>query len=114
MRILGWFIDGFGIFKDYEIRGLPSGLTVFHGPNEAGKSTLLAFLRGVLFGFPHGRSKAPRYPPLRGGRHGGRVYILGTDDEYTVERFATRQTALRVTLPDGRAREFVGARITEL
>ncbi len=101
MRILGWFIDGFGVFKDYEVRGLPPGLTVFHGPNEAGKSTLLAFIRGVLFGFPHHRSKAPRYPPLQGGRHGGRVYLLGVDEEYMVERYAKRRSALRVTLPDG-------------
>ena len=71
MRIDGWQIEGFGIFRDREIRGLSPKLTVFLGPNEAGKSTLLGFLRAVLFGFPSRRSRMPQYPLLRGGRHGG-------------------------------------------
>ena len=35
------YIDGFGIFHDYHIKNLTSGLTIFIGPNEAGKSTIL-------------------------------------------------------------------------
>ena len=55
------------------------------GQNEAGKSTLLAFMRAVLFGFP--RSGAQHYPPLHGGRHRGRI-VLRLDDgrRFTVER----------------------------
>ena len=96
MRIDGWQIEGFGIFRDCEIRGLSSGLTVFLGPNEAGKSTLLGFLRAVLFGFPGRRSRTPQYPPLRGGRHGGRVILAGPDGEVTIERIASRRNGLRV------------------
>jgi len=48
------------------------------GENEAGKSTLLAFLRAMLFGFPKKSTSARQYPPLRGGGHGGRIVV--TDD----------------------------------
>src|SRR5882724_4479101 len=97
LRIDGWQIEGFGIFRDWEVRGLSAGLTVFLGPNEAGKSTLLGFLRGALFGFPSRRSRSPQYPPLLGGRHGGRVILAGAQGEVTVERFAApRRNELRV------------------
>ena len=85
MYIEGWSADGFGVLRDYEERGLPDGLCLFLGPNEAGKSTLLAFLRGVLFGFP-ARKAALHYPPQQGGRHGGRVFLGGEESLITVER----------------------------
>jgi len=84
----------------YEIRDLPPGLVVFSGPNEAGKSTLLAFLRGVLFGFPRaGKTRGGSYPPLSGGRHGGRVFIETTTGSVTVEREVNRPA--RITTHDG-------------
>ena len=61
MKIVSWSIDGFGVFRDHAGPELPDGITVLHGPNEAGKSTLLAFIRGVLFGF-----KATERDCLRG------------------------------------------------
>ena len=90
MRIAGWFIVGFGVFKDREVRDLPAGLTVFLGANEAGKSTLLGFVRAVLFGFPRRRAGESHYPPLAGGRHGGRLFLEGPEGFRTVERFAGR------------------------
>jgi len=96
MRIEGWQIEGFGILRDWEVRGLSPGLTVFLGPNEAGKSTLLGFLRAALFGFPGRRSRTPQYPPLLGGRHGGRLFLLGPEGEVAVERVAARKNGLRV------------------
>jgi uncharacterized protein YhaN len=102
MKIRGWFIESFGIFREYRSPDLSAGLTVFHGPNGAGKSTTVAFLRGVLFGFPDHRSREPLYRPLRGGRQGGRVLLLGPDGEYVIEREVNRRTAPRVTLPGQR------------
>jgi uncharacterized protein YhaN len=103
VRITGWSIDGFGVFHDEERRDLGQGLTVLLGPNEAGKSTLLAFVRGVLFGFPDGRQRtAQRYPPLNGGVHGGRLFLAGPDGEYVLERGVGRKGILRLLLPDGR------------
>jgi len=100
MRIGGWHIDGFGIFNDFEV-SLSDGLTVFLGPNEAGKSTLLGFLRAMLFGFPSRRSRAPQYPPLRGGRHGGRLILCGPQGEVIVERVAARKNGLRLNGREG-------------
>jgi uncharacterized protein YhaN len=100
VRVTGWYVEGFGILNAFEARDLPGGLTVFEGPNEAGKSTLLAFLRGVLFGFPRViKGKRPHYPPLRGGSHGGRVFLQTASGDVTVERIMGR--APSITLSDG-------------
>lgn len=74
MKIKEMYIDGFGHFHDYTLRDLPPGLLIVKGPNEAGKSTLLAFIRRMLFGKPPGRSFNP-YEPLNGGEHGGRLTV---------------------------------------
>ena len=50
MKITDIKIDGFGVWHDLAIRGLSPELTVFYGPNEAGKSTLMQFIRSVLYG----------------------------------------------------------------
>jgi uncharacterized protein YhaN len=106
MRIRGWSIDGFGHFRDRDVTGIGDGLTVFHGPNEAGKSTLLAFIRGMLFGFPDRRSREPRYEPLHGGRHGGRLFLDVDGEPWTLERDASRGSAgVRVTAPRGEVGE---------
>ena len=81
MRIRDLRIDGFGRFANLQLGPFNRPVTVFHGPNEAGKSTLLEFIRRVLFGFPDGRSRLNPYPPLAGGRHGGRVTILSDAGE---------------------------------
>src|SRR5660397_166707 len=70
MRITGWHIDGFGVFREYRLEQLPPGLTILLGANEAGKTTLLAYLRGVLFGFPGGQRGKNFYPPMDGGIRG--------------------------------------------
>lgn len=49
MRITGWQIDGFGPFRGFAQEGVGPGLVVVHGPNEAGKSSLLRFLLWTLF-----------------------------------------------------------------
>jgi uncharacterized protein YhaN len=45
-------INNFGHFADCDIEFPADGLQVIYGPNEAGKTTLLEFLRGWLFDFP--------------------------------------------------------------
>ena len=87
MRIHRIRIDGFGRFTDRTLGPFERPVTIFHGPNEAGKTTLLEFIRRLLFGFPDGRSSQNPYPPLAGGRHGGRVGVIDqAGKHYTVRR----------------------------
>jgi uncharacterized protein YhaN len=94
-------IDGFGTWHDTRIEPDP-GLTLLQGPNEAGKTTVLAFIRAILFGFETGR-----YPALAGGRRGGWLEVT-TDDgrHFRIERYGERGGAgsLRVLGPDGEDR----------
>ncbi len=100
MRVTGLSVDGFGVFCSHEIRDLPPGLTVLYGPNEAGKSTLLAFLRGVLFGFPRpAKNRRAFYPPLAGGRHGGRVFLETGGGTIAIDREVGRPA--RISLGAG-------------
>ena len=84
MRIRNLHIDGFGRFADRSFGPLEHPVTVFYGANEAGKSTLLEFIRRILFGFPARRVGTNEYPPLVGGRHGGRITIATDAGEIIV------------------------------
>lgn len=97
MILQGWRVEGFGRFRDEEVKDLTSGLTVIEGANEAGKSTLLAFLRFMLFGFARG--EAQRYPALQGGRQGGLLYLGDSQGQWQIERIHGRP--MRLTAPDG-------------
>lgn len=44
-------IGRFGCLRDLQVDDLGPGVHVFHGTNETGKTTLLEFVRGMLFGF---------------------------------------------------------------
>jgi uncharacterized protein YhaN len=93
MRISGLHIDGFGLFHDFGLRDLPSGLAVFTGDNESGKTTLMQFVRTVLFGFPVRREPYNDYSPLRGGNHGGRLLVEMQDGRrLTIERVGKQAT----------------------
>ena len=64
-------IESFGACKHVMISGLGPGLTVIVGPNEAGKSTILEFMRCIFFGFrkKSGRTniyETPEGAPRRG------------------------------------------------
>ncbi|MBC2748168.1 MAG: AAA family ATPase, partial [ANME-2 cluster archaeon] len=102
MKIDDIHIDGFGRFNQFSIEDLNPGLTIFSGANEAGKSTLLAFIRCVLFGFSSARSGTNQYPPLYGGKHGGRlVMTTDSDERCVIERYVERGGGVKVRLQDG-------------
>ena len=91
MRIPEIRIDGFGQFADRQFGTLERPVTVFFGPNEAGKSTLLEFVRRILFGFPRKSGRVNAYPALAGGSYGGRLTIEGAGGRmYDVRRTTGR------------------------
>ena len=110
MRIRRLHIDGFGRFADRRLGPFERPVTVFLGPNEAGKSTLLEFVRRVLFGFRAARGRAPSgyndYPPLAGGQHGGGVTIVSDAGEDR-HRPAIPRDGRRVSQADCRLRRAV-------
>ncbi|WP_417264957.1 ATP-binding protein [Brumimicrobium sp.] len=79
MKIDKLHIDGFGVFHDKNIQGFSKGINVLYGPNEAGKSTLLDFIRFTLFEYP--RFQKDRRSPLMGGTHGGRIWLSNSTGE---------------------------------
>src|SRR5215467_8818246 len=89
MRIDNIHIDGFGVWNDRNWGPLAAGLNIFHGPNETGKSTLMAFIRSMLFGFEK-RGSAKRYEPVNGGSHGGWLDLVVGDTHLRLERKTSR------------------------
>jgi uncharacterized protein YhaN len=100
VRIEELYLDGFGHFSQKQIGPLNQPITIICGPNEAGKSTLLAFIRAILFGFPFRYGNY--YPPLSGGRHGGRITLVNdAGPAYVVERYSGAGGVLSVKTIDG-------------
>ena len=89
MRITDIAVNGFGVWHDQVWSGLSEGVNVFLGPNEAGKTTLMSFVRSILFGFER-RNHPRRYEPLGGGIHGGSLGLRLEEKVIRVERKADR------------------------
>jgi uncharacterized protein YhaN len=88
MKISEIHVDGFGAWKDLSLGSLSDGVTVFYGPNEAGKTTLMQFIRTVLYGFSPARRM--RYlPPVHGGRPGGHILAEDETGKYRLVRHAS-------------------------
>ena len=51
MKLQSLHINHFGHFSDFDLQLGSAPFVVLHGHNEAGKTTLLQFLRQLLFGF---------------------------------------------------------------
>lgn len=104
MRIVSAEVDGFGVWSGFKLESLGDRVSVFYGPNEAGKTTLLQFVRSMLYGFSPQRGR--RYlPPVHGGRAGGSLVISAGGGRYTISRHASPtaplEGELRVLGPDG-------------
>lgn len=90
MWIESLHVDGFGVLHDLTLDGLPNGLILFLGENESGKTTLMEFIRSLLFGLPR---PGNGYPPLRGGRYGGRMRVIMQDGRrFLIERDGRQAT----------------------
>ena len=59
MRMAEIRIRRYGVWHDLSLPLPDSGLCVVYGPNEAGKTTLMRFVREVLYGFEPRESESP-------------------------------------------------------
>jgi len=62
MKITSLEIERFGLWSGLTLPELSEGINVFYGANEAGKSTLLEFIRAILYGFGQDRHQYIRTP----------------------------------------------------
>ena len=84
MKLTEIDIDRFRIWRSLLLRLDPKGLNVIYGPNEAGKTTLMRFIRSTLYGYePLSTEPAFHRPdaeqPWRGAvrcEHGGRTWRI--------------------------------------
>jgi uncharacterized protein YhaN len=79
MKLVHVELDGFGVWNGLALKNLSPDCTVFYGLNEAGKTTLLEFLRGVLYGYTPTR-RARYLPPVHGGSPGGVLTVSSAQD----------------------------------
>lgn len=86
MQILSLSLNDFGAWKNLSMGNLSGSLNVLHGPNEAGKTTLLRFLRQMLYGQDLSRGEDLRAFPLAKGRSVGIVDLETPTGKYRVER----------------------------
>jgi uncharacterized protein YhaN len=101
MQLREIHIDGFGIFCNTRMTGLKPGLNIVYGKNEFGKTTLLEFIRRILFGFPTKKDKTNLYSPVNGGSMGGSLKIeLQNGEELVISRTpGTHGGDIRISTP---------------
>ena len=103
MRLLDLYINGFGKFHKRSI-SFHRGLNVIYGKNEAGKSTLHTFIRGMLFGIEKGRGRVSKndlyvkYEPWENSSsYEGRMRVEANGQIYRIERnFSKNAKSLHV------------------
>jgi uncharacterized protein YhaN len=102
MRIKEMYIYGYGKLTDLHISSF-SSFQVIYGENEAGKSTMMAFIHGVLFGFPTKQQSELRYEPKNHLKYGGKLVIeTNADGDVTIERTKGKAAGdVTVTLANG-------------
>ncbi|AVK62846.1 hypothetical protein C5Z26_01360 [Lactobacillus sp. CBA3606] len=93
MQIKRIEIAGFGKFSQQTF-DLASGLQVFYGANETGKSTLRAFILGLLFGFPSRRHLLARYEPKTTSQYGGSLDLMVQGQLYRLTRLGDQPAKL--------------------
>lgn len=83
MIIKSLHIDNFGMLCDFSLT-LSDGLNVIEGKNEAGKSTLGAFIKFIFYGLD--TKERSKYFPWGKNSMGGYITLSHKDKTYTVRR----------------------------
>ena len=99
MKIKSLEIYGFGKLENVKLE-LSPGIQVFYGRNEAGKSTIMAFIHAILFGFPLKNQSELRYEPKKGYKYGGKLVMETKEGQLlSIERTAGKSSG-DVTVTD--------------
>ncbi|MCH2182763.1 MAG: AAA family ATPase [Mariniblastus sp.] len=85
MKIKEIQVEGFGVWKGLTLESLSHDVNVFYGENEAGKTTLMHFVRSMMFG-PSPDRQEKYLPPLHGGPAGGTVAIHSSHGAHQLRR----------------------------
>ena len=88
MRIEHINIENFGKLSHVYIN-LYEGINIIKGDNEAGKTTLSAFISFILFGFSEEERK--RYLPWSTRKAGGSMIIVQDNHRYEIQRDSSRE-----------------------
>ncbi|WP_048000593.1 ATP-binding protein [Lactiplantibacillus herbarum] len=86
-------IAGFGKFQQQQF-DFGDGLQVVYGLNESGKSTLRAFILGMLFDFPSRRHQLERYEPQATSQYGGSLDLVVDETPYRLTRLSEQPATL--------------------
>lgn len=115
-------LSHFGKFQEKEV-SLKPGLNIVYGKNEAGKSTMHSFIRGMLFGIERQRGRASKddvytkYLPWKSnGLYEGSMDIIAGNKEYRILRnFQKNNREFRILdLTTGREVELVHKDIADI
>ncbi len=104
MRITEIEIDHCGVWHNLRLPLTSSGLSLFYGPNEAGKSTLMSFVRRVLYGrASSGIDSAEALVKEDAASFAGSLTISSEQGCYRIQRRSSRDgnDRLTVTGPEG-------------
>ena len=130
MRLIDLHIDGFGKFHDLDLR-FAEGMNILYGHNEAGKSTLHAFLQAMLYGLErrpgigsaaklHKKYRPWDAPERFGGTlrlaHEGQVYRIVRDfnaDDLSADGAATTTAGGADACPLEIRNETTGVRVAD-
>ena len=91
MKINGFKINGFGKLKDKQVE-LSDGINIIYGENESGKSSMLKFISGMLYGTSKNKngkdiSDFDKYKPWKTEEFSGKInYTLDDGQSFEVYR----------------------------
>ena len=96
MILLSLYINGFGKFKNKELK-FTEKMNIVYGYNEAGKSTIFMFIKAMFYGLERAKGRASKSdtwtkfkPWGNGDIYGGNLRFSYKEKDYRIERDFTK------------------------